>query len=31
MSIRLKGVIEPPLRGKVLTLIVGKKAEYLID
>ena len=31
MSIGLKGVIKPPLRGRVLTLIVGKKAKYLID
>jgi len=31
MSIGLKGVIKPPLRGRVLTFIVGKKVEYLIN
>jgi len=31
MSIGLKGVIEPPLRGRVFALIIGKKVEYLID
>ena len=31
MSIGFKGVIKPPLRGRVFTLIVGKKAEYLIN
>jgi len=31
MSIGLKGVIKPPLRGRVLTLIIGKKTEYLIN
>jgi len=31
MSIGLKGVIKPPLRGRVLTLIIRKKVKYLID
>jgi len=31
MSIGLKGVIKPPLKGRVFTFIMGKKAEYLID
>ena len=31
MSIGFKGVIKPPLRGRVLTLIVEKKTEYLIN
>jgi len=31
MFIGFKGVIEPPLRGRVLALIVGKKVEYLIN
>jgi len=31
MSIGFKSVIKPPLRGRVFTLIMGKKIEYLID
>jgi len=31
MSIGLEGVIEPPLRGRVFTFMVGKKVKYLID
>jgi len=31
MFIGLKGVIKPPLRGRVLAFMVGKKVKYLID
>jgi len=31
MFIRLKGVIKPPLKGRVLTFIIRKKIKYLID
>jgi len=31
MFIGFKGIIKPPLRGRVLTFIIGKKVKYLIN